>query len=448
MRNGMAWLVCVLVFAVGGLATWSLTRGQAPPPSTESASSNPTPAPPSTPPADPPAANDADGLVPSRIVTPREDTSPGEFGLRKQIDYSMNRGAQWLFRMNTVTGRFLPGFLPAVSAVMEGDDYLRQAGAALALARAARHTSDRKQAENYAARATQAVVTLLDDTETEGDLRHLRRPAPANLLAAAGLLVAAINELPVPREDVLQKSEELCLYIRKQQQADGSLSWTEGDKAAAADPEGVNLYPGPALYGLMRSQERRPAAWKTDLVRKAVAFYAPWWRAHRNMTFVPWQTAAYAEAFLLTKEKPFADCVCEMNDWLCERRYEALETLDPRHPKWLGGFRSWADGKDLATAPDASSGFYAESLAEACRVTRALADLPRHQRYKAALESSLQFLVTLQYTDGNTLHFAPEYREGWLVGGFHGSHRDGDLRLDYTQHAVCAMIQYLAYVAE
>src|SRR5262249_38920645 len=30
MRNGMAWLVCVLVFAVGGLATWSLTRGQAP----------------------------------------------------------------------------------------------------------------------------------------------------------------------------------------------------------------------------------------------------------------------------------------------------------------------------------------------------------------------------------------------------------------------------------
>ena len=30
MRNGMAWLVCVLVFAVGGLATWSLTRGQSP----------------------------------------------------------------------------------------------------------------------------------------------------------------------------------------------------------------------------------------------------------------------------------------------------------------------------------------------------------------------------------------------------------------------------------
>ena len=138
MRNGMAWLVCVLVFAVGGLATWSLTRGQSP---TD---------PPVSPARSLPAAAEARGgdgergrggerpsgspspLLPvspsgSAVPGPRENPSAGDFGLRKQVEYSMGRGAEWLFRMNTVKGRFLPGFLPAVNAVMEGDSYLRQA---------------------------------------------------------------------------------------------------------------------------------------------------------------------------------------------------------------------------------------------------------------------------------------------------------------------------------
>jgi hypothetical protein len=459
MRNGMAWLVCVLVFAVGGLATWSLTRGQAPatspkppdPPATPVGSDLSAPKPPDLPVSDlppspaptPPVAGDPPPLVPNSPARPVTDAPAGGFTLRDQVEHSMRSGAEWLFRMNTVKGRFLPGFLPALNAVMEGDNFLRQAGAALALARTARHTGDK----GYAARATQAVLALLDDTTTEDQagvtLRYTSLPsAAANRVAAAGLLVAAVNELPAPQEDLLKKSEELCAYLRKQQRADGSLSWTEGDEKA--DPDGAHLYPGLALYGLMRSQAHRPAAWKTDAARKALAYYQPWWREHRTMTFVPWQTAAYAEAFLLSKEKPFADFVCEMNDWLCGLRHE---NLDARHPEWLGGFMTWSDGKALATAPDVSSACYAESLGEACRVAREAADLPRHKRYTAALESCLQFLAGLQYTDANTQHFAPLYRQRLVVGGFHASHQDGDLRIDYTQHAVSAMIQYLAYVA-
>lgn len=459
MRNRMAWLVCALVFAVGGLATWSLTRGQAPadPPASPSPPAakpaDPAPAPGPAPLAPPPAGatvvGDPAPLVPAAPGKPAGD-APGGFALRDQVDYGVRRGAEWLFRMNTVKGRFVHGFLPSVNAVMEGDNYRHQAGAALALARAARYTGDK----TYAARATQAVLSLLDDTVTEADPSDpggtpWRAPPPSsavNRLGAAGLLIAAINELPAPQDDLLKKSEELCAYVRKRQRADGSLSYTEGDeKAAAADPEGVNSYPGEALYGLMRSQARRPAPWKADAARKALAYYAPWWRAHQNMAFVPWQTAAYAEAYLLTKEKPFADFVGEMNDWLCDGKQH--ERLNPRHPEWLGGFMGGSDGKALPAAPDVSSACYAESLAEACRVAREAADLQRHRRYTAALELCLQFLATLQYTDANTQHFAPLYRQRVLVGGFHGSHQDGDLRLDHTQHAVCAMIQYAAYGA-
>jgi hypothetical protein len=133
-----------------------------------------------------------------------------------------------------------------------------------------------------------------------------------------------------------------------------------------------------------------------------------------------------------------------MNDWLCGLQYIQL---DPRNPIWSGGFMDWVDGRPAVVEPHVSSAAYAESLAEACRVARQAGDPPRYQRYREALERCLQFVTTLQYTDANTQHFADWYRPV-LLGGFHASHQDGNLRIDYTQHAVCALVQYLTYVAE
>jgi hypothetical protein len=209
---------------------------------------------------------------------------------------------------------------------------------------------------------------------------------------------------------------------------------------SADDP----YYAGLALYGLARSQHRRTVDWKTDCLRKARAYYQAAWRAAKQPAMVPTHTAAYAEAFLLSKEQPFADFVLEMNDWLCTLQYEQL---DPRQALWHGGFMGWVDGKAALLAPDVASAAYAESLAEACRVARELADIERHPRYTQALESCLQFLMTLQYTEASSQHFAEWYRPE-ILGGFYASHQDGTLRLDYTQHAVCALVQYLARVAE
>jgi hypothetical protein len=108
---------------------------------------------------------------------------------------------------------------------------------------------------------------------------------------------------------------------------------------------------------------------------------------------------------------------------------------------------SWVDGKPALTAPGVSSAVFAESLAAAVRVARKSGDLARYQRYREALERSLQFLAGLQFTDGNTQHFADWYR-AYLAGAFHGSREDGNIRLDYTAHAVSALVQYLASAAE
>src|SRR5262249_24478561 len=119
---------------------------------------------------------------------------------------------------------------------------------------------------------------------------------------------------------------------------------------------------------------------------------------------------------------------------------------DPKQVYWSGGFKSWKEGKPADTPPQVSSACYAEYLAEACRVAHAMGDLKRHKTYSGAVERCLTFLTSLQYTEANTQHFADWYRSV-LLGGFHPSHQDGNLRIDHTQQAVSAMVQYLVHVA-
>jgi hypothetical protein len=194
----------------------------------------------------------------------------------------------------------------------------------------------------------------------------------------------------------------------------------------------------------MRSQQHRPAPWKNDAVRKSLSHYQARWRAAKNMEMVPCHTAAYAEAYQLTKDTAYADFVFEMNDWLCTLQFSQL---DPLHPLWIGGFMSCVEGRPTQTPPYAGNAVYVESIAQAARVARLVGDAKRFDRYKQTLERGLQFLLTLQYTDANTQHFAEWYRPT-LVGGFHTSHADGNLRLDCTQQAVRAVAGYLTYVKE
>jgi hypothetical protein len=393
----------------------------------------------------------ADKQIPT-VGPPRgESTIPGaEFAklplIDKQAYLSGRRGTDWLLRANRPDGRFLHGYLPALRAPMEGDHYLRQIEAACALARAGTFYKD----DRATAVARQALLTLLLETTVDARNPEIRHPAlPSvlvNRIAAAGMLVVAVHELPAPGSDLLAQAQQLCQYVRLKQRHDGSLDVLDSTvKASDGVRDAVEMqYSGPALNALALSQEHRPATWQVDSVRKARDYYLARWKAHKNMDMIPWHTAAYAEAYLATKDQSFADAVFVMNDWLCERQYQQLT---PGHPRWLGGFKTWRDGKEIMDAPGAGSALFGESLVQACRVSRQTGDVRRWQRYRQAAQLCVQFVGTLQYTEANTQHFADWYRS-ILVGGSHGSHEDGNLRLDYSARTVSFFVQYLKHGTE
>lgn len=360
----------------------------------------------------------------------------------KQVYLSAQRGMTWLHLTNKPDGRFVYGFLPALRVPMEGDHFVHQAGAAFALARSARYFGD----ELAAAKAKQAVLSLLLETAPDPREPRVRTtaapPGLLNRLASNGALLLAIHELPAPASDLLQHSDGLANFLFGQIDADGSFKTGETDPRKEA--EIIQNCTGLALAGLVRSQEHHPAPWKLATLRKACPLYLGWWRSHKNMPMIPTHTTAYAEAYRLTREPIFAQAVFEMNDWLCSLQYQEVA---PSRNHWIGGFQAWTDGKVLPIAPDISSGPYAESLAEACRVAKQMGDVQRYERYRRCLESALLFLTSLQYTEARVQHYAEFFRPA-ILGAFHASHQDGNLRIDFTQHPLSGMVSYLQHLTE
>lgn len=391
-----------------------------------------------------PPIKEATHLVPAKNAKPRDPAKLSE--MAQPIYYSAQRAMDWLKRANRPDGRFVYGFQPALRVQLDGDNFQSQAGAAFALARSARYYQD----EGCTVRARAAILALLMETITDppGDkaasVRHVAAPPFAvNRLSSHGLLMSAIYELDCPDRcpDLLANADQLGNYLRAQQRADGALFVLNGTTMLkSGSDENDAEHAGWALQGIARSHKLRPAEWKLELLRKARAHYVAQWQQNKNLATVCTHTPAFAEAYVLTKDNAFKDTVYAMNDWLLTLQYR--DDFDSARKHWAGGFQRFREGKAEHAVPDTRSALPAESLAEACRVARHAGDLARLKTYEQALVRNIHFLMSLQYTTAKTQHFVDPFRPS-VLGAFHASHQDGNIRIDYTQHALCAMVQYL-----
>jgi hypothetical protein len=441
MRSRLFLVAGLFVLATAvGVLTHNRTRGQDP-------AAPPKDLPPALLPLTPigPAAK---GVVPAAAAAPVA-RKPAPFDrfrkydelpdLTREVVFSTLRGMEWLSRHHQPNGRFVPGRNPALDTITEDDNFIRQAFAAFALARAAKLTGD----EKYAVRAAQTILSLLAEAPKDPANPAVRVPVQpsvvCNRVGSAAYLALAIYELPEAAPEMVQCAEELGQFLRTCCQPDGSVRGTTPGEPADAIAD--TTYGGPALAALAMSNGSSPAKWKQDAVAQGLVYYRKQFRAAPNPNMIPWLTAAAAEAHLQTKDPAAAEFVCEMADWLGKLQYDGA---DRHRAGWRGGFASVADGKVSQVAPTIETASYAMALADACRMIRQMdrPDLGRYGRYQAAAARALQFVTGLQYGEENTQHFAAHYRPA-LVGGFHPSAADGTLRADHTAAAVAALSQFL-----
>jgi hypothetical protein len=356
-------------------------------------------------------------------------------------------GATWMTRMNQVQGRFMAGYNPSLRQPISGDQDMRQARAALALAQAAKFCGDEKQA----AMANQTILTLLASTKLDPADPNCRVPIHSsvrcNRVGFAALVALAIYELPAPEAKLVAEAEKLCCFLKKQCRPDGSVHFTDGasDDPAKTDPVGMNEYPGLALQAIISGNRLQPDRWKTEVTKKGIEFFRAKFKANAHPLLAATLSPVCSELYLQTKTNEAAVALFEMNDWLCGLQIAAN---DMRTPQWAGGFRTIMDGQVVDVPPGPEVGLYMQSLACAYEINRHVPDLARETRYKTALLDSSQFLCGLQYVEANTRHFENSFRANMLIGGFHLSPVDGNLRIDATATAITGMLRFLASGAE
>jgi hypothetical protein len=434
------WAGLVALTGVGSVLTYTATRGQ---PTADPPRTLPPELHPSTKTVVPAGAVSAATPAPGRKTAPfdrfrKYDELPE---LTRQIVFATKLGMEWLSRdgIHQPNGRFVPGLDPALGKATEDDHFLRQALGAFALARAAKLTGE----EKYAVRAGQTILSLLAETPKDTANPAMRKPVQrgviCNRVGAAAILALAIYELPEAPADLVQCGEELCQFLRTSFKPDGSVQFAEPGESA--DPDGANLYPGPALLAVAMSNRVAPADWKTAALARGLGFYRKQFQAGPHPAFASWMVPAFAEMYVQTREQGYADFVFEMTDWLRQLQYDSPERS---RAAWRGGFPAVAGGKVVHTAPTVETAYAALALADACRMIRHMdrPDAARYDQYRTTLTRALQFLTTLQYGEDSTMHFAAHFRPA-LVGAFHPSLSDGTLRVDHTAVAVAALSQYL-----
>lgn len=338
------------------------------------------------------------------------------------------------------------GWNPSLNRPIRGQSFLRQAGALAALARGVNALSQ-PSLQSFSVFDESTTLAIQDKIHRLRGRRPNLPSSDAHPVGFAALLLLATVEGPWFPSQSSDAAAKLAGDLKDRQRPDGTIrlgpevdpNEDEGDD----DLEEMAYYPGEALYAIAR-YNRRGNTSSIAIVERAFEPYRRHWREHRQLAFIPWQTGAFAEAYFATQRTIFADFVFEMNDWLLPLQYTPTMSAPV---DWIGGF-DFSDGRERFHAPPgATTGSYAEALVDAWRVATAVGDRERAERYESALIGAFRFLMSIQYTTDNTMHFQPELR-AMVRGAVHAGVDDGSVRIDFTQHALMAASLYLVEIAE
>ncbi|MCE9577972.1 MAG: AMMECR1 domain-containing protein, partial [Deltaproteobacteria bacterium] len=145
-------------------------------------------------------------------------------------------------------------------------------------------------------------------------------------------------------------------------------------------------------------------------------------RGLRRWGQVSWLPMALAAWFRVTHDATLAARAFEVIDW-------ALTHQQAKSGGFVNG--------EQADGPGYSTGVYLEGVAAALELAVAVGDAPRIARYRAAAARAVDFLDVITYQDRDR-PFLPDPARA--IGGVRVSRTAGDVRIDFVQHALIAMV--------
>lgn len=196
--------------------------------------------------------------------------------------------------------------------------------------------------------------------------------------------------------------------------------------------EGTDVYqdyfPGQALLALASAHQTGLTEIIEGRLEQAFSYYRHRFRHRRNFGQVSWLMQAFGKWWEATGNPLFAEFVFEIGDWILQHQQEKTGAFINDHQ---------------SDSPGYTTALYLEGIAVAAKVAAASGDSQRHQRYLESLARGFAFAdrLTIQQRDASLLP-----NPGFAIGGLRQSLYASEIRLDFVQHSLSAILDAMASV--
>ena len=187
-----------------------------------------------------------------------------------------------------------------------------------------------------------------------------------------------------------------------------------------------DYFPGQALLALATAHQSGITALMESKLDKAFKYYRHRYRYRRNFGQVSWLMQAFGKWWDATGNSRFADFVFEIGDWALQYQHEKTGAFINDHQSDTPGY---------------TTALYLEGIAAGLRLAALLGDEVRRQRYLESLTRGFNFVdrLVIQERDASLLPNAK-----FALGGLRQSLYASDIRVDFVQHSLSAILEALA----
>jgi AMMECR1 domain-containing protein/orotate phosphoribosyltransferase len=189
-----------------------------------------------------------------------------------------------------------------------------------------------------------------------------------------------------------------------------------------------DYFSGQALLALATACQSGIATVIESKLDRAFTYYRHRYRYKRHFGQVSWFMQAFGKWWEATGQARFADFVFEIGDWFLQYQQEKTGAFVNDHQSDTPGY---------------TTALYMEGIAAGARLAALSGDGERHQRYLESLRRGFNFIdrLVIQPRDAAVLPNAE-----FAMGGLRQSLYASDIRVDFVQHSLSAILETLAAI--
>ncbi|MBP9771300.1 MAG: hypothetical protein KBD16_00025 [Candidatus Pacebacteria bacterium] len=345
---------------------------------------------------------------------------------------SAKLGGEYLISHMYEDGSFVYEYDPESDSESDSYNILRHAGTTYALLELYEATNNKRyltgaeRALDYLRKATipcpvyKDALCVLEDNEIK--------------LGGNGLALLAFTkymELTDSRDDQAL-AEGIATFISAIQAKNGEFLFYKMDAKGVPDSDFVSeYYPGEAMFGLARLSElTNDATWMTTAHKGAdwIINVRDKDVATNDLPHDHWMLYALNELYADEQKQDYLEHTKRLVNAILAAQHQGLTG---EQEEWNGGYYNPPRSTPTATRN--------EGLGAAYRIFMRSGDAAYTAITKDAMERGIEFTLRTQFTSSKLreLNFPRE-----ALGGFHEGLDDYDIRIDYVQHNISALLAF------